>query len=63
MSAHRCFTAWNWPIGRPNWTAVAWRSAAVVVTHHDAAPDGLGGQQQGGQALGGAGARRTARPR
>ncbi len=36
-SAQRCFTAWNWPMGRPNWTrSEAW--AAAVCTHHDATP-------------------------
>ncbi len=37
MSAQRCFTPWNWPIGRPNW----WRSraqSAAVSTHQLAPP-------------------------
>ena len=33
MSAQRCLTAWNWPIGRPNCTRVRACSAAVS-THH-----------------------------
>ena len=37
MSAHRCFTPWNWPIGRPNCTRTFAYSAAVS-THHCATP-------------------------
>ncbi len=37
MSAHRCFTPWNWPIGRPNCRRTAAYSAAVS-THHPAPP-------------------------
>ena len=37
MSAHLCFTPWNCPIGRPNWTRTLAYSAAVV-THHCATP-------------------------
>ena len=37
MSAHRCLTAWNWPIGRPNWTrSRAWADA--VATHQSPIP-------------------------
>ncbi len=37
MSAHRCFTPWNCPMGRPNWTrSLAY--AAAVSTHHCATP-------------------------
>ena len=37
MSAQRCFTPWNWPIGRPNCTRTFAYSAAVS-THHCATP-------------------------
>ena len=37
MSAQRCFTPWNWPIGRPNCTRTLAYSAAVS-THHCAMP-------------------------
>ena len=37
MSAQRCFTPWNWPIGRPNCTRTFAYSAAVS-THHCAMP-------------------------
>ena len=37
MSAQRCFTPWNWPIGRPNWTR-AFAYSAAVSTHHCATP-------------------------
>ena len=37
MLAQRCFTAWNWPIGRPNCMRVRACSAAVS-THHCATP-------------------------
>ena len=38
MSAQRCFTAWNWPIGPAELHAVARRRPAAVSTHHGATP-------------------------
>ena len=29
IRAHRCLTAWNWPMGRPNWCRILACSAAV----------------------------------
>ena len=37
MSASRCLTAWNWPMGRPNWTRTLAYSVAVS-RHHRAPP-------------------------
>ena len=37
MSAARCLTAWNWPMGRPNWTRTLAYSVAVS-RHHRAPP-------------------------
>ena len=48
MLAHRCFTPWNCPIGRPNWRRSVAYSAAVS-THHCDAPTAPRREQQRGQ--------------
>ena len=36
MSASRCLTPWNWPMGRPNWCRV--RACSAAVSRHQRAP-------------------------
>ena len=50
MSAQRCFTAWNWPMGRPNCMRVRACSAAVS-THHCATPSAFGRGEDTGQGV------------
>ena len=48
IRAHRCLTAWNWPIGRPNWCRIFAYSAAVRTAQsampHASAANSVGGQ-------------------
>ena len=49
IRAHRCLTAWNWPIGRPNWWRILAYSAAVCTAQSGDA-ERLGAEHDGGEA-------------